>query len=76
MKNGRDPHWEDPKITSIAAARKKAEAAKKTAGKSGAEASGRSVGELLFGVVIIVMAFGLIVSLTRPIWQAAVSVGN
>jgi hypothetical protein len=79
MKNGRGDDWQDPKITSISAARKKAEQARKSkaASRDGIrQKQSGGAGQLLFGVVLVAMALGLIVSLTRPLWQAAVSVGN
>ena len=77
MKNGRDDRWEDPKIKSISAARKKAEQVRKSSSTGGGvRQPARGFGELLLGAVLVVMAVGLIVSLTRPWWQAALSVSN
>ena len=70
MKNGRDPHWDDPKITSLSAARKKAEAARKAVGGEGPK---RSVKEWLVGAVIVAMAVGFLVQMTKPLWQGALS---
>ena len=69
MKNGRDPHYDDPKITSISAARKKAEQAKRAAGGAGRTHGG--IVELLAGALIVAMAVGMIVWWTQPLWRAA-----
>ncbi len=74
MKNGRDDHYDDPKIASLSAARKKQAAAKKQAG--GPVVAQRGIGELLTGALIIAMAIGFLVHLTRPLWQSAMTLGN
>ena len=74
MKNGRGDHHDDPKIASLSEARKRQAAAKKQG--SGPVVTQRGIGELLTGALIIAMAIGFLVHLTRPLWQAAVTLGN
>ena len=73
MKNGRDEHYDDPKIASLSAARKKAAAGKKAAG---VDVPRRSLKELLFGALVVAMAAGMLVHWTQPLWQSAVSLGK
>jgi hypothetical protein len=79
MKNGRADHDDDPerdpKIARIEDARRRRQlgiggngGGKKTSATRG---RGGSIGQLLFGVVIVAMAVGLVVSVTRPLWQGA-----
>ena len=71
MKNGHDPHRDDPKVASLSAARKKAEAARRAA--AAGNGARRSIGEWLVGAAIVAMAVGLVVWLTRPLWQGALA---
>ncbi len=71
MKNGRDPHWDDPKITSISAARKKAADSKKQ--QIASAAPRRSIAQWLFGALVIAMAMGMLLNWTKPLWQGSVS---
>ena len=81
MKNGRADHDDDepndPKIARIEDARRRRqlglEGAKNKPQGASAKLAGRGVGELLFGAVIVAMAVGLVVSVTRPLWQGALS---
>ena len=82
MKNGRADHDDDepgdPKITRIEDARRRRQLGLdggNGAKKQGASAklAGRGVGELLFGAVIVAMAVVRVVSVTRPLWQGALS---
>ncbi len=77
----------DPKIASIEEARRRRQLGldggngqgKGGQGKSGQGTrrtvlpKGGSVKEFMFGAVIVAMAVGLIVSVTRPLWQGALS---
>ena len=80
MKNGRDDHHDDPKVTSLADARKKAEAAKKAKARA-ARLAGMGDGETggpttwrdrFIAAVLVVMALGFIASLLSPVWQSVV----
>ena len=73
MKNGRDEHFDDPKITSLSAARKKAAQNKKAAL---ADLPRRDLKGLLFGAVVIAMAVGMLVHWTQPLWQSAVTMSK
>ena len=68
MRNGHDKDWGDPKITSLDAARRKAEAARKATGSGIRQ---RGVGEWLVGALIVAMAVGFLLHLARPLWQGA-----
>ena len=77
----------DPKIARIEDARRRRQLGldggsgqgKGGQGKSGQGArrpmlpKGGSIKEFVFGAVIVAMAVGLIVSVTRPLWQGALS---
>lgn len=86
MKNGRADHDEDPerdpKIASIEEARRR-----RQLGLDGGNGQGKAgqgtrravlpkgggVKEFVVGAVIVAMAVGLVVSVTRPLWQGALS---
>ena len=78
MKNGRDKDYDDPKITSLSAARKEKAANDKKKARLGlvggsADGAKRGIGEWLVGALIIAMAVGFLVHVTKPFWQGAVS---
>jgi hypothetical protein len=68
MKNGRDDHHDDPKITSLDAVRRKASAAKR-AQAGGGRAPG-SVKDWIVGGIIVAMALGMVVSFGGSVLQA------
>jgi hypothetical protein len=72
MKNGRgdDHHYDDPKIASISEARRKAEAARKTAAKQSAGPPGRTIGQIVTGGIIVAMAVGMLVWWGRSLMQS------
>ncbi len=73
MKNGHDKEWGDPKVTSLSAARKKAEAAKRASSAQGGAGEPRSVRQLLVGALLVAMAIGFLLHLSRPLWQGAMA---
>lgn len=81
MKNGRADHDEnperDPKIARIEDARRRRQLGlgEKAGGAKArpTRPSGGGVKELVVGAVIVAMAVGLVVSVTRPLWQGALS---
>ena len=86
MKNGRADHDDneprDPKIASIEEARRRRQLGLdggNRQGKAGQGArrpmlpKGGGVKEFVVGAVIVAMAVGLVVSVTRPLWQGALS---
>jgi hypothetical protein len=79
MKNGRADHDDDeprdPKIASIEEARRRRQLGLGQNEKSVRRAlpKGGGVKEFVVGAIIVAMAVGLVVSLTRPLWQGALS---
>ena len=81
MKNGRADHHDDdpdrdPKIARIEEARRRRQLGLSEPGGGGgakrassSRPRGGSIKELLFGAVIVAMAVGFLVHLTRPLWQ-------
>ena len=68
MKNGRGDHHDDPKIASLDAARKKQVANQKQATKA---VRGGSVGQWMFGAIVIAMAVGMIAYWSKGAFDAA-----
>jgi len=77
MKNGRDDTRDDPKVTSLAAARKKAAQARRaSSSQSGPSSRKGGMTELLVGAALVAMALGFVVHFTRPLWQGALSLAQ
>ena len=86
--NHDDDEPNDPKIASIEEARRRRQLGLDGGngqGKSGRDKSGQGgrramlpkgggVKEFIVGAVIVAMAVGLVVSVTRPLWQGALSI--
>ena len=78
MKNGRDKDYGDPKITSLSAARKEKAANEKKKARLGlvgerSDGAQRGIGEWLFGALIIVMAVGFLLHVSKPLWQGGLA---
>ena len=76
MKNGRDKDYGDPKITSLDAARKRAAEGKKSKGALGVPGGKGSIGQWMFGAVVIAMALGTIGYLSKGLFDAASSLAR
>ena len=73
MKNGQDDGWDDPKVTPITAGRRRRDAGRN---RTNHRHSGGTLGQWIFGGVLIAMAVGMILTWSRTLLDAASSLAR